>query len=94
MHSVADSVEKTESVLLFQKEQALKAALDHYFKGGWTEEDVAELAVMECHHDGVEIFKINGQEMLKFGAIKQYVDVDGSKVICRFSQSIEVLYDN
>ena len=92
MGKIENFVKKTAETMAENKERAIRAAIDQYFEGGfWTEVEVREIAVMECHQDGTEIFKLGGKQVLMFGPITPTTEVDGNKVICQYTQDITVL---
>ena len=83
----------TAKQMAYNKERAIRAAIDYFFGDGlWTESMLDKVAAFTHHHDGREIFTMNDIDMLEFGPIQTNTIVDRHSVICQFSQEIKVLY--
>jgi len=94
MTSLADAAKLTATKLAENKEKAIKAVLDDYFDGPWTEEQASTVAGMNVYtSDGREEFLINDKVVLKISPIKSHVDIEGFEVKCTYTQIIEVIDD-
>lgn len=76
-----------------RKEQAYKAAINHFFSGNeWDESLIKEYAGVNIFEDGTEIFFIADKELIRFGPLKTNTITEDGKVRCLFSQAILELY--
>lgn len=81
------------SVMAAKKEQAYKAAINHYFNGErWDETILGEYAGVNISPDGTEVFYIGETELIKFGPLESNTVIEDDKVSCLFNQKIEKLY--
>ena len=81
------------SVMARTKEQALKAAINHYFKGSpWDESTIEKFAGINVGADGTETFFIGETMLIRFGPLESKIDIEGERVMLLFNQPILELY--
>jgi hypothetical protein len=87
----------TEYLTHFQltriRERALEDAIDFYFQDqDWGEVELAELACITHHSNGTEIFSIDDQDLVLFGASMSKIEVTGRSIQILHSMEIQELY--
>jgi len=81
------------SVMARAKEQALKAAINHYFGGSpWDESTLEHHAGINVDPDGTETFFIGETELVRFGPLESKIDIEGDRVMLLFNQPILELF--
>jgi len=81
------------SVMARQKEQVLKAAINHYFGGSpWDESTLERHAGINVDPDGTEKFFIGETELVRFAPLESKIDIEGDRVMLLFNQPILELY--
>ena len=81
------------SAMAIMKEQAIKAAIDHYFDGqSWDELTLEKIAGVNMLPDGTETFFIGDKPLVRFAALESKIDIEGESVKILFSQPTMKLY--
>ena len=81
------------SVMARQKEQALKAAINHHFDGEeWDETTLEHYAGISVASDGTETFYIGEKALVRFAPLESKVDIEDGRVMLLFNQPILELY--
>ncbi len=93
MKKIFSEAYEVASVLAERKEQAIKAAFDHYF-GEWSEESIGESNIEHVVlGDGTTTLNINNETAVIFMRIYSDIEVNGKTIIVRYRQDIVDLYE-
>jgi hypothetical protein len=84
----------TAQALASNQAAAIERAINFYFQDQeWNEDDLAELAGMTHHSNGVEVFSIDDTPLVEFSAPTSMIEIDdGQFVEITYTMEIQELY--